>query len=108
MKYILVIVAVLAINLTFGQSNSGKDTSTTNPNYNKELADKLGGDDYGMKSYFLVILKTGTNTTTDKEFISHCCPVKNRTKSAGSEGWGLFPLPQSFERLAGWAFSRRA
>lgn len=70
MKYILVIVAVLAINLTFGQSNSGKDTSTTNPNYNKELADKLGGDDYGMKSYFLVILKTGTNTTTDKEFIS--------------------------------------
>lgn len=57
-------------NLTFGQSNSENDTLTTNPNYNKELADKLGGDDYGMKSYFFVILKTGTNTTTDKEFIS--------------------------------------
>ena len=57
-------------NLTFGQSNSEKDTLTTNPNYNKELAVKLGGDDYGMKSYFFVILKTGTNTTTDKEFIS--------------------------------------
>lgn len=57
-------------NLTFGQSNSKNDTLTTNPNYNKELADKLGGDDYGMKSYFFVILKTGTNTTTDKEFIS--------------------------------------
>lgn len=70
MKYILVIIAVLAINLTFGQSNSEKDTLTTNPNYNKELAVKLGGDDYGMKSYFFVILKTGTNTTTDKEFIS--------------------------------------
>ena len=70
MKYILVIIAVLAINLTFGQSNSGKDTLTTNPNYNKKLAVKLGGDDYGMKSYFFVILKTGTNTTTDKEFIS--------------------------------------
>jgi len=72
MKYILGIVAVLAINLTFGQSNSEKDTLTTNPNYNKELADKLGGDDYGMKSYFFVILKTGTNTTIDKEFISKC------------------------------------
>ena len=57
-------------NLTFGQSNSENDTLTTNPNYNKELADKLGGDDYGMKSYFFLILKTGTNTTTDKEFIS--------------------------------------
>lgn len=57
-------------NLTFGQSNSENDTLTTNPNYNKELADKLGGDDYGIKSYFFVILKTGTNTTTDKEFIS--------------------------------------
>ena len=57
-------------NLTFGQSNSGKDTLTTNPNYDKELADKLGGDDYGMKSYFFIILKTGTNNTTDKEFIS--------------------------------------
>ncbi len=57
-------------NLTFGQSNSEKDTLTTNPNYDKELAEKLGGDDYGMKSYFLVILKTGTNTTTDKKLIS--------------------------------------
>ncbi|HRO76291.1 MAG TPA: hypothetical protein PLP27_09110 [Crocinitomicaceae bacterium] len=42
----------------------------TNPNYDQILAEKLGGDDYGMKSYFLVILKTGTNKTTDKELIS--------------------------------------
>ena len=40
-----------------------------NPNYDKSLAEKLGGDDYGMKSYFLVILKTGTNATTDQELI---------------------------------------
>lgn len=45
------------------------DTSASNPNYDKALAEKLGADDYGMKSYFLVILKTGTNTTTDKAFI---------------------------------------
>ncbi|MBK9290043.1 MAG: hypothetical protein IPM52_00170 [Bacteroidetes bacterium] len=70
MKYILTITLLVLTNLTFGQSNSEKDTLTTNPNYDKELADKLGGDDYGMKSYFFVILKTGTNTTTDKEFIS--------------------------------------
>ena len=37
-----------------------------NPVYDKALADSLGSDDYGMKSYVLVILKTGTNTTEQK------------------------------------------
>lgn len=58
---------LLTANYTFGQS---KDTTVVNPNYDKVLAEKLGGDDYGMKSYFLVILKTGTNTTTDKNLIN--------------------------------------
>jgi uncharacterized protein YciI len=47
-----------------------KDTTISNTKYNKTLVDKLGGDDYGMKSYYLIILKTGTNTTTDKELIN--------------------------------------
>ena len=34
------------------------------------MAEKLGGDDYGMKSYFFVILKTRTNKTPDKNLIS--------------------------------------
>ncbi len=38
----------------------------TNPKYDAELAKKVGADDYGMKSYIFVILKTGTNTSTDK------------------------------------------
>lgn len=46
------------------------DSTITNPKYDKTLADKLGGDDYGMKSYYLIILKTGTNTTTDKVLIN--------------------------------------
>ncbi len=37
--------------------------------YNKALADSLGADQYGMKMYQLVILKTGTNSLTDKEKI---------------------------------------
>lgn len=48
------------------------DTSNVNPNYDHELAQQLGADDYGMKSYILVILKTGSNQTTDREFISKC------------------------------------
>jgi uncharacterized protein YciI len=66
----LTLALLLAANLIYGQSKSGSDTLTANPNYDKSLADKLGGDDYGMKSYFLVILKTGPNTTADKELIS--------------------------------------
>ena len=57
--------------LFFILSVSGISASaqTDNPKYNKALADSLGSDDYGMKSYVLVILKTGTNKTTDKKII---------------------------------------
>lgn len=43
---------------------------TENTNYEQALADSLGADDYGMKSYILVILKTGTNAVDDKEKVS--------------------------------------
>lgn len=57
---------VLFANNAFSQS----DSTINNPNYDKALAEKLAGDDYGMKSYFLVILKSGTNNSTDKELIN--------------------------------------
>lgn len=43
-------------------------TESTNPKYDKALADSLGADEYGMKSYVLVILKTGPEdkNITDK------------------------------------------
>jgi uncharacterized protein len=37
-----------------------------NPKYNKALADSLGADEYGMKQYVLVILKTGIHKIDDK------------------------------------------
>ena len=37
-----------------------------NSNYDSTLAKTLGGDDYGMKKYVLVILKTGSNTLNDQ------------------------------------------
>lgn len=40
--------------------------------YDEKLAKKMGADEYGMKQYMLVILKTGTNTTQDKKFIDSC------------------------------------
>lgn len=49
---------------------SAQESENNNPNYDEALAEKYAGDDYGMKSYFLVILKTGTNTSTDEAFIN--------------------------------------
>lgn len=40
-----------------------------NPNYDAELAERLGADDFGMKSYILVMLKTGEKEYDDKEFV---------------------------------------
>lgn len=37
--------------------------------YDKVMADSLGGDDYGMKMYTLVILKTGPNDVKDKKVL---------------------------------------
>lgn len=78
MKYLFVAITLLLVSAVFGQSDPQKnsevalqrDTTISNSNYDKALAVKLGADDYGMKSYFFVILKTGTNTTTDRDFIS--------------------------------------
>ncbi len=49
-----------------------QENPTANPNYDKALAEKLKGDDYGMKSYVFVALKTGTNKTTDEKYIDSC------------------------------------
>ena len=37
------------------------------PIYDSILSKKLNADDYGMKMYVFVMLKTGSNTSTDKE-----------------------------------------
>jgi uncharacterized protein YciI len=58
-----------------------------NADYDSTLARKLGADDYGMKSYILVILKTGDNNPEkgperDKLFKGHFENI-NRLADAG-------------------------
>lgn len=45
------------------------DTNISNPNYDPILASKLNADEFGMKSYVFVLLKTGKNQTTDRMLI---------------------------------------
>lgn len=65
MRYLLLIVSFF-IFVQFSPAQ------TLNPDYDSTLAKKFGADDYGMKSYVFAILKTGSNTTTDKAFIDSC------------------------------------
>ncbi|MBK7339921.1 MAG: hypothetical protein IPJ64_07955 [Saprospiraceae bacterium] len=60
MKYRLLLLFVLIGSLTVS-------AQFDNPLYDPLLAESLGGDDYGMKSYMLVILKTGTAEIEDKQ-----------------------------------------
>lgn len=53
-----------------------------NPAYDSSLAKTYEGDEYGMKMYVLVILKTGSNNTTDKKltdslFAGHLANIKH-------------------------------
>ncbi len=78
MKYLLSISIVL---FTFCFASA----QNTNPNYDPELAEKLGADDYGMKSYVFVILKTGPNESTNKTkrdscFVGHMANIRRLVK----------------------------
>lgn len=54
------------------QVTTGNPTSTAivDTTYDEALAQKLNADERGMKSYFFVVLKTGTNQTKDKNLIN--------------------------------------
>lgn len=63
MKRIVILAMSLAFAITVQAQNQ-------NPKYDAALAKSLGADDYGMKSYVLVILKTGSNKIEDKEKVN--------------------------------------
>lgn len=58
LRFLTTVFLAFTLNFSFGQS--------VNPTYDPILADSLGADDYGMKSYVFVILKTGTKIVEDK------------------------------------------
>lgn len=73
MKYLLVLTFLFTVF-------AGAETKNDNPNYDSELATKLGADDYGMKGYVLVMLKSGSNTSKDeaarnKAFTGHMANI---------------------------------
>lgn len=57
-------IVLLGISLVAALATQAQ---TPNPKYDAALAKTLGADEYGMKPYVLVLLKTGSNATQDKE-----------------------------------------
>jgi uncharacterized protein YciI len=62
MKFILTILILCSFCFS-------ANCQTDNPKYDKLIADSLGGDDYGMKTYVFVILKTGPTKIEDKKIL---------------------------------------
>ena len=65
-RFFLKKITLLALVLFLSQHMMAQKD---NPAYDKALADSLGGDDYGMKQYTLVILKTGPAKIESKEIV---------------------------------------
>ena len=59
-----IIISIILATSALGQS--------VNPELDTTLAKQLNADEYGMKMYVFVILKTGGNKTADKAFIDSC------------------------------------
>lgn len=63
-QIVFTLLLLITVSFAFAQKS--------NPNYNPELAKKLEADDYGMKKFVFVMLKTGSNKSTDKAFRNKC------------------------------------
>ena len=71
MKKLFLLISLITVTLAI-QAQEKKAKAP----YDEALAKKLGADNYGMKMYVLVMLKSGTNTTetkakTDSLFAGH-------------------------------------
>ena len=64
MKSLLLVLSLSIASAALGQD---KQTPAAAPPYDEALARRLGADDRGMKSYVLVLLKTGPKADLPKE-----------------------------------------
>lgn len=69
-SYLLTFAVILASGCSQQTApHTALKTAEVEPIYNAALAEELGADEYGMRSYVMVILKTGPNdkTLTDEK-----------------------------------------
>lgn len=68
MKTIALATVIFALSVgVFAQTEKTAAAAKTNQTFDAELAQKLGADDYGMRQYVFVVLKTGKAKIEDAE-----------------------------------------
>ena len=82
-------------------SNTAINKATNNPKYDAESAQRLGADQRGMRSYVLVVLKTGPNKVApgkerDEMFAGHFANIKRLAAE------GKLALAGPFDGVDGW------
>ena len=105
------LVAAILSTILSGPWLAQTVTGAAKTTFDAELAKALGADDYGMKSYVLVILKTGPNKIPagperDAMFAGHMANIKRLAADKklalagpldGVDGWrGLFVLAVAY------------
>lgn len=105
---ILLLLSSLISSQAYSQTNANNTTSsdniakvTTNPKYDAQAAQRLGADQRGMRSYVLVILKTGPNKIApgkerDEMFAGHFANIKKLAAE------GKLALAGPFDGAGGW------
>ena len=63
----LMLSACTPATQTSKPANTPQNTQAPKQGYDSQLAERLGADEYGMRSYVFVVLKTGSANITDKK-----------------------------------------
>jgi uncharacterized protein YciI len=82
---VIALLMTLGANIPAASQGNIKNDPDLVAKYDPALAAKYGADDYGMKSYTFVILRTGPNKTEDKALLAELfrSHMENINKLAG-------------------------
>jgi uncharacterized protein YciI len=92
---------LIALSLTSATCMAQSSSAATNPKYDADAAKRLGADQRGMRSYVLVVLKTGPNKVAagkerDEMFAGHFANIKRLAAE------GKLALAGPFDGVDGW------
>lgn len=101
MRKLLIAIALATVNVSSGSALAQPAAEVAKPIFNADLAKSVGADDYGMRSYVLVVLKTGptpmpAGKERDDMFKGHFANI-NRLAAKGK-----LALAGPFDGVNGW------